>query len=282
MPPTVLVTGASGKVGRATVGALVARGADVRAASRHPDTVADAKGVTLDWSRPDTYDAALAGVDRVFVLLPSGVEDVGAPGRAFLDRALAAGVERVVLMTAMGVEHAPPEVPLRALELHVEGLGVPATVLRPNWFAQNFSEGIFCPPIVGDGVIRLPAGDAAVSFVDVRDIGAVAAAALVEDAHEGVAYALTGPAALTHAEAAEVIGRAAGRPVRYEPVDDDVFRAAMGGLGWDRGYLETLVGLFGMVRAGAAAPVSPDVERVLDRPATSFAQFATDHADAWR
>lgn len=282
MPPSVLVTGATGKVGRATVDALLARGADVRAASRHLDTAAGVKRVTFDWARPDTYDAALAGVDRVFVLLPSGVEDVGAPGRAFLDRARAAGVERVVLMTAMGVEHAPPEVPLRALELHVEGLGVPATVLRPNWFAQNFSEGVFREPIVRNGVIRLPAGDAAVSFVDVRDIGAVAAAALVEDGHEGAAYTVTGPAALTHADAAEAIGRAAGRPVRYEPVDDDAFRAAMGGMGWDRGYLEALVGLFGMSRAGAAAPVSPDVERVLGRPATPFAQFAADHADAWR
>jgi uncharacterized protein YbjT (DUF2867 family) len=113
---------------------------------------------------------------------------------------------RLVTMTASGVEYSD-EIPLRKLELAVERSGTRYAHLRPSWFSQNFST-YWLAPILSDGVIALPAADARTTFIDVRDIGEAAASVLQNPARDGRAYTLTGPAALTYAEAAETLTRA--------------------------------------------------------------------------
>ena len=269
---TVLVTAASGKVGREVLAQLHARNVDVRAASRR-------SVVPLDWSNPATWPAALDGVDRVFLLIPGGddghrsVTGLGTAAHDFLDLAEHRGVDRVVLMTALGMEYAPADVELRAVELHLQSSGLEWTILRPNWFFQNLTDGpLRALAEAHDGVLRLPTGDAAVSFIDTRDIAAVAVEALLDD-HHGREYALTGPQSLTFDDV--VAGcRDTAIPVEdYQPVSEEDFRRAVRELGWHPDYVNTLSGLFATIAAGHAAPVLPDTARVLGRAPHSLPEF---------
>lgn len=281
MEGTILVTGGTGKTARRLLPLLRHGGAAVRAASRNPGD--DPGAVGFDWYDPRTWGAALEGVQRLYLVSPALDPE---PDRAvvpFLQRARAAGVRHGVLLSAFGVDLADPgEAPLRRVELAVQDVLPEATVLRPNWFMQNFDQGFMQPTIVAQGAFFAPVADAAISFVDTADIAAVAAAALLEDGHAGAEYALTGPEAVTHHRAAAHITAAAGRAVDYVPISDDDFRAALGGLGWPPGYVEMLVYLYGAARAGHAAVVTDTVERVTGRPARSFATFAREAADRWR
>jgi uncharacterized protein YbjT (DUF2867 family) len=274
----ILVTGASGKTARHLLPLLTERGAAVRAAHRQ----AQATGVRFDWEDPGTWDAALAGVDRLYLVQPAGNPQPDRHVLPFAERAAAAGVRRTVLLSAMGVEQAPPETGMRRVELALPDLLPEVTILRPNWFMQNFSEGFQAQAIVEHGVIADPAGDGAVSFVDARDIAAVAAAALLEDGHAGAAYPLTGPEALTFPEVAERISKAADHEVRYEPADEATFRNVLLQAGLQPGYADALLGLYGAIRAGYAAAVTDTVEQVTGRPARSFGQYAEDAAERWR
>jgi len=283
MSGRALVTGAAGKVGRYVAGELARRGVPVTAATRSEPASAftgDVTTVALDWWDESTWEAALDGVDRAFLLSPSGIAEPDAALVPFIDRALASGVTRFAHMGAMGIEYGP-EVGMRRTERYLEDASAEAVLLRPNWFDQNFSEGIFHQGIVQQGRITAPAGDAQLSFVDTRDIGAVAAAVLAEDGHDGAAYTLTGPEALDHEDVAETISKVSGREVAYEPTTPEDFREFLLSLGWEAGYADALIGLFETVRAGYAAPVTDHVERVLGRPAGDFPTFAADHASVW-
>ncbi|QNG19340.1 NAD(P)H-binding protein [Rhodococcus triatomae] len=269
---TVLVTAASGKVGREVAAQLRARGVELRAGSRRSD-------VPLDWSDPATWPAALDGVDRVFLIVPGGddghrsVAGLGGAVVEFLDLAQRRGVERVVLMTALGMEYAPAEVEQRAVELHLQRSELAWTILRPNWFFQNLTDGpLRTLAEAHGGALRLPTADAAVSFIDTRDIAAVAVEALLAD-HHGREYALTGPQSLTFSEVAEAC-RDSPMPVNaYEPVSEKDFRRAALGLGWHPDYVDTVSGLFAVIAAGHAAPVLPDTAEVSGRAPRSLAEF---------
>lgn len=152
---TILVTGPTGKVGRRLIPLLTRRGATVRAASRSPVRArAGIEPIRFDWTEESTYEPARNGVDAMYLNVgpipqPSHADYI----RALLDAAIAAGVKRVVLQSSYGVDQAPPENPLRRIELAVESSGVPYTILRPVAFMQNFSEGL-------GGVSRLPTASA--------------------------------------------------------------------------------------------------------------------------
>ena len=130
------------------------------------------------------------------------------------------------------------------------------------------------------GAIYETAAEGATSFIDARDIADVAVAVLTGPGHEGKAYALTGPAALTRTQVAAELSKASGREVKYVAVDDAALRVAMAGA--PASLVELMSMLFGLVRRGLTAGVSPDVERVLGRPPRDFARFAADHAQVWR
>ena len=280
----ILVIGGTGKVGSETVRQLAASGAAVRAATRNPAAYRGPEGVRpveLDFDRPATWDAALAGTRRLFLLSRSGE----AAPESFLvplfEKARAAGLERVVLLTALGVDKAEG-VGLRKVEKHVMAAGVPWTILRPTWFMQNFSHGLVVDSIRVAGGIFLPAAEAKVSFVDTRDLGAVATRTLLEDGHAGREYGLTGPRALDHAEAAALLSRASGRTIPYGAIGEDDARRGLAQAGWPPPAVEFMLRLFQAMRAGHNALVTPDVKNVLGRDPISFEQFADHHAAQWR
>ncbi|MGP3962144.1 NmrA family NAD(P)-binding protein [Nonomuraea sp. 3N208] len=271
----VLVIGASGKTGRPVVDALAAGGVEVRAAGRTP--VPD--GVLFDWADPGTWPEALRDVDALYVVGPYMYPD--RPGLVGDLLAAAPHARRVVLLSVLGVELLPGTIPMARWEADVRASGKEWTILRPNWFQQNFGEG-FAAPLRDLGVLTLPAADAAVGFVDTRDIAEVAAAALTEDGHAGQTHVLTGPEALTYAQVVRILGEAAGRELRYTALDLDEHIEGLRAAGLDERSVAWQRGLFQLIRDGRNAVMTDTVERVTGHPARSLEAYAHEHAATWR
>lgn len=290
MSTTVLVTGPTGKVGRRLVPLLARRGITVRTASRSP--LPDRAGigpVRFDWTDESTYEPARKGVDAMYLVAgPVPQRQHADYIRALLDGAAGGGVERVVLLSTFGVGQAPPENPLRQIELAVESSGVPYVIMRPVAFMQNFSEGLRWRESLAEGIrerdeIAGPGGDGVVSYVSAWDIAAVAAAALTEDGHEGRAYTPAGPEPLTLTEVAEHISWVAGRLIRYVETDRTPIRNALLAAGASAEAAEQNSQLYVHAHGSSVLGVlNDDVLTVTGRAPASFAEFAVDAAAAWR
>jgi len=279
---SILILGATGTVGHTLTQMLASAGHDPVAATRDPSKVAidGARAVKFDAQDPSTFDAALEGIDKLFILSPPGYEDSFSLLEPFLTEALGReAIERVVTMTAQGVEFSD-EIPLRKIELFVEGSGKKFVHIRPNWFSQNFhtywGEGIR-----EHNVLALPAEEARVAFIDTRDIAASAVGALVRDDIEfDRAYALTGPDALTHAEAAAILSESVGRTITYQNITEDAFREQLLAAGSPSHYVEMLVMLFASVRMGASSQVADGVASLTGEPPRPLSVYASDFAAA--
>ncbi|MBJ7520546.1 MAG: NmrA family NAD(P)-binding protein [Solirubrobacteraceae bacterium] len=266
----ILILGGTGKTGRRLATILRDQGHSVRTAAR------SGADVSFDWDDPASRTAALQGADRVYLVPPALRLDHAPLVGAFLDEAVAAGVRHVTFLSAGGVQFAPPEAALRAIELMLVGRDdITHTILRPSWFLQNLTEG-FMAPMIAEGTLALPAGDGAEAFIDAEDIAAVAAATLVDPAaHAGREYNLTGPEAITHAELAARISAATGREVRYVDADRAAWIEGVQGAGVPADYAELLAGLFDVIRDGHGSRPTGDVEAVLGRRARGVEAFVT-------
>lgn len=274
MSGQILVFAANGNVGQPLVAALLAKGEQVKAASRTGTAVGGAQGVAVDIDDPSTLARAFEGVDRVFLLAPTGSLDITGRLLPVIEAAVARKV-KVVLMTALGVD-ADEAIPYRQVELALERSGTPFVIVRPNWFADNFHT--FWKPGIDHGVIAVPAGDGKTSFIDTRDIAESAAAALTTDRFDGRAFNLTGPEALSYGEAAAVLSRVTGKAIAYTPVDDDGFVGILTGAGVPEPYARFLATLFHPVREGWTARVTGDVETLTGHAPRSLATYAQDNA----
>jgi uncharacterized protein YbjT (DUF2867 family) len=275
-----LVTTPNGKVGQEIVKLLLAQQIEVRAGVHNPAkasalAAAGAEVVAFDYHNNDSVAAALAGVTALYLAIPTGLDDV--PVKAILATAKAQGVTRVVLLSAMGVENGESE--LRTRELDLEASGMEFTILRPNWFFQNFNTGQL--ENIRNGAIVEAADGAATSFIDTRDIAAVAAVALTQDGHAGQAYTLTGAVAHDRNEVAAAIASAIGKPVVYQNLDDAAFRARCAEEQWPQNIVETMSWLYGVVRAGWTSATNNTVEQLLGRKPLSLTDYAKDHAGEW-
>lgn len=276
---TVLVLGATGKTGRRLVPRLKARGVDVREASRRPS---DGRTI-FDWDRPDTYGPALAGVDAIYLVPPELVEDPTALVGPFLDCAAQLGVTSVVALSSLGSQF-PNEAPAsgrRKLEQRVRASGLTWTILRPSGFAQNFSEAFLLPGIVQANMMATVTGDGAVAFVDADDIAAVAAVALTEAGHSGAEYVVTGPKALTFAQAAAAISAVTGRTITHRDISSSELMQILQGAGLPADYAAMVVGDQEAIRDGFGSLVTDIVATVSGRPATTFADYAARAASVW-
>lgn len=276
---TILITTPRGKVGSELVPLLREKGAPLRLAAHSVEATQKAfpgvEVVPLDYHDAASVTAAVRGVTAVYLASPGDFP--AEPEQRLVDAAKGAGARKIVKLSAVGTERA--DTPLRRVERHIEASGLAWTFLRPNWFFQNYSTSQV--QAVRGGTLAEPAGDAKTAFVDTRDIAAVAAAALTTSKLDGQAYALTGPEALDRHEVAAIFARSLDRPVAYVSPTDEQFRAALKDVA-PPSYVELLSALYGQVRAGATAQLSDDVERVLGRPPTSFAQFVRDYLHVWR
>ena len=276
----ILVTGASGTVGSEVVKALGGRSAGVRAGYRtRPQNVpAGVESVKLDYERPETIRPALQGVDTLFLL--SNTVD---PERKVVDEAKRAGVKRIVKLSVIGAAEEGFTFARwhRAVEKHIEASGLGWTFLRPNGFMQNVVT-YMGETIRSQSAIYSPAGNAAASHIDARDVGAVGARVLTDKGHEGKAYELTGPAALTYGQIAEILSRVLGRTIGYVPISPEQYRQAAVAAGTPEGYADALVDLNRYYLEGKASVVTPSVRQLTGRDPIPFEQFARDHADKLR
>ena len=269
---THLIIGGTGKVGGRVANDLRNAGRPVRVATR--------KGgdVRFDWYDPATYAPALDDVEAVYLTGPGSSTDYSPLVSDFLAEAGRAGVRRVVLLSARAAIFQPDGVVARA-EQAVRDSPVSWTILRPSWFAQNFTEGIFIPR---DDTVTAPVGDGLEPFIDVADVAAVAAATLTGDQHDGETIDLSGPEAMTFAEAVAVVGEQAGRNLRFEAADPGDFALEMSNAGMTDLYVAWRMAMFEGIRDGRDAFLSDGVERVLGRPATTFAAWAAREAPSLR
>jgi uncharacterized protein YbjT (DUF2867 family) len=171
---------------------------------------------------------------------------------------------------------------LRILEKYIEASGIAYTHLRPNWFMQNFDSGPMFSDIKTTGALHLPAADASISFVDVRDIAAVGFAALTEAHHSGRAYTLTGKESLSYYQIVEKLSGVAGKKISYMSITENIARETLMKAGIPIDLIDRWTDFYRKVRQGLCSPISPDVESVLKRSPISFDQYANDYAASWR
>jgi uncharacterized protein YbjT (DUF2867 family) len=260
----VLVLGGTGKTGSRVAAALHRRGVRPAVASRRGP-------VRFDWSDRATWEPALDGVDAVYVV-DSQSPQAPAEVRDFAAVAARAGVRRLVLLSArvwaeLGEEHL-------ATERAVQASGLEWTILRPTWFAQNFTELDFiASPLAGPGELRLPTGEGREAFVDLEDLADVAAAALTQHGHAGRVYVLSGSRSLSFRDAVAEIARASGRPVRFVPVTEEEYRADLAAAGYPDAVADELVMVLRHIREERGATVTDGVREALGRPARDFAEY---------
>ncbi|MBY8054745.1 SDR family oxidoreductase [Vibrio fluvialis] len=269
----VLVLGPSGHVGQPLVAELLAKGEQVKAASRSGQVFGAAEGVVFDFADPTTFDAAFDGVDRAYVMLPGGYVE----SKALLEPVIQAAAERnvkVVFQSVLGVD-ADDSIPYRQVEIALENSGVPYVILRPNWFADNFHT--YWKAGIDQGVIGVPAGDGKSSFIDVRDIASSAAAALTTNRFDNQAFNLTGPEALSYAQAAQKISAALGKPVAYQAMEEGAFCDLLKSVGVPADYAEFLTSIFYPVREGWTAGVSDAVATLTGKAPRSLDEYIADH-----
>lgn len=278
---TILVTAATGTVGRHVVRALTERGAPVRAFVRDPGRAAHLLGPEVevaagDLADPASVHRAMSGVDRLFLAcgnVPGQVE----LENAAIDAAAAAGVSRVVKLSGPDADIASPLIFERwhgEIERHLAASGLPAVRLRPRTYMTNLMA--YAGSIAQSGMLFAPAGTAAISFIDPRDVAEVAAGALLGAGQEGRAYTLTGPEAVTFERVAKELSAAIGRPVGYVAVGDDDARRAMIGDGLPPMVADAIVAIFASQRAGSMADTTDAVRELTGRTPRSIADFARE------
>ena len=280
----VLITGATGNTGQPLVEGLLEHRVPVRAMVRSEQSStrlpAAVEAVLGDFDQPDSLTRALDGVRAAYLVTPSS-ERAEAQQVRFVELAAAAGVEQVVVLSQLA---AAEESPVRFLRYHgrvereVRESGLGCTFLRPNLFFQGLLA--LADAVKNDGRLFAPIGDARVSALDVRDIGAVAAASFTDDRHLGQTYTLTGPAAITHREIAAALSQAVGKPITFVDVPPEAFGASLQGVlpPWQ---VDGLLEDYAHYAAGEAAEVSPAIEDVTGRAPRSVHDFAHDYAAAF-
>ncbi|MGI5282742.1 NmrA family transcriptional regulator [Nonomuraea polychroma] len=267
---TTLVIGGTGKTGSRVLSKLQALGVPVRNGSRSASPA-------FDWSEPATWGPALDGVQSAYIAFypdlafPWAAESIGGLTAIAAEK----GVRRLVLLSGRGEDEA------RVSEDIVKNSGLEWTILRADWFFQNFSEGMLLEPVLG-GTIAFVGGDVAEPFVDAGDVAECAVAALTQDAHVGQVYELSGPRLMTFGEVAAEISKAAGREVSYAPVTPTQYAELLIEHGEPEDVANLLAAIFAQLLDGRNATLTDGVQRALGREPRDFADFAKEAAPAWQ
>jgi uncharacterized protein YbjT (DUF2867 family) len=277
----VLVTGATGRVGGAVLRELVADGQAVRAAVRELGREGPwREEVLFSFTDPKTWTGAFEGVEAVFVMRPPQIAHVTRDMLPALQAAKAAGVRRMVLLSVQGAEH-NPLVPHSRLERWLRGSGLQWTFVRSGFFMQNLST-THAAQIRDTDTLSLPAGHGQTSFVDIRDVAAICARAMIGESLVGRALTPTGALALSYDDVTCVLSAVLGRPVRYRSLGPWAYWQRSRDTGLPAGQAGVMFALYSACRLGLASAVTSDVLRVLGREPIDLLQFARRERDAWQ
>jgi uncharacterized protein YbjT (DUF2867 family) len=278
----ILVTGATGRTGRALVEQLMKMRAPVRALVRDRAKAVDlaAAGVEVavaDLGQPKTLAPVLSGVRAAYLVTAADPQQVMLHSN-FILAAKLAGVRHIVRHSVRGADSGSPVKLARwhaASQKELESSGVAWTHLQPVYNMQNFLR--FAPTIQSQGAFFAPMRDARLSMVDARDVADVAAAVLTGSGHEGQTYIITGPEALTFADAARQLSRSLGTPVRYVDLALEAAHGAFLQMGMPEWYADDLAALYAFYNSGAGSLVTDTVPRFAGHAGRTFLQFARDY-----
>ncbi|MER2996188.1 SDR family oxidoreductase [Pontibacter populi] len=289
MQQTILVTGATGTVGREVVKQLsMLDGIRVRAGvhsvikGENLRRLPDVEVVEMEFTDPDSLHAAFTHADKVFLVTPFSEGQVEM-AKKLIDEAKKRGVKHIVKLSAIGAgdENA---IQLcrwhRDIEQYIEQSGIPYTFLRAASFMQNF-ENYSSPTIKSEGKIYMPTGDGKVAYIDARDIAAVAIAVLTNDGHENKIYDLTGPEAISVSEVADTISLVTGRQVDFVDVPEEDARKSMQQQQTPDWMINSLLELYGQHRAGKSAEVNSSVEELTGHKPHTFRQFVKEYKECF-
>lgn len=284
MTNPILVTGALGNVGTEVIKRLQAEGREIRAADIDVEKIkvrfgSSVESVHFDFAQPQSYEQTFSGVEKMFLMRPPHIADVKRHMFPALDTAKRTGVKHVVFLSLIGMEKAK-FIPHYKVEDHLKALDFQTTFLRCSFFMQNLST-THRREIKERNEIFVPVGNARTSFIDVRDIGAIAATALTEPGHENNNYDLTGSEALDYWQAAKILSDTLGREITYRNPNPLLYFIKTVRSGAPLAYTLVTMVLYTSTRFGMAAVVTEDVERLLHRKPISLQQFVQDHKDDW-
>jgi len=283
----ILITGATGNVGGELVKQLSTRKVPFRAmirSTKDATALSEVEGAEIvvgDFDDPESLAGALQHMKRVFLLTNSS-ERAETQQSTFVEAARRADVKHIVKLSQWAASTDSPVRFLRyhaAVERKIEDSGMVYTFLRPNLFMQGLLA--FRETIIGQGKFFAAIGAAKISAIDVRDIGAAAAAVLAEEGHQERTYNLTGPEALSHGEMAEKLSGVLGRPIEFVDVPPGVMRAALIGAGLHVWQADGVIEDYAHYSRGEAAEVAGGVQDATGKPPRSFEDFASDYAQGF-
>ena len=283
----ILVTGASGTVGREVLSEVLKTGKPVKAMYRSAEDARNAPGVPTviaDFADKASLQKALQGITAVY-LVCSPIPQLVELESNVIEACKQAGVGHVVSNSALGAADYPKSFPSwhRKVEDKLKASGLAYTILRPNTFMQNIV-AYSAPSIRAQGAFYSATGDAKITFIDVRDIATATAKILSEPAaHAGKEYELNGPEALNYTEVAALLSKIVGRPVQFVNIPEEAQRKAMLDLGMPEWQVDALLDLqryYTVEKKGAE--ITPVLEQILGRPALRMEQYLNENKDAFR
>jgi uncharacterized protein YbjT (DUF2867 family) len=280
----ILITGASGNVGKEVVQVLGSRQVAFRVGARKPDSAPACTGgdtVRFDFLDVRTYGPAVDGCDTVFLLRPPAIANTKQTLNRFLDVARRSGVDQVVFVSVAGAA-SNPLVPHHAVEQHLRAGPTGWTVLRPGFFAQNLGDA-YRNDIRYDNRIFVPAGAGRIAFIDVRDLAEVAVSALTNPAaHRGQMYTLTGAHALSFKQVAHILSTELARTIQYQPASIPRYMAHLARRGMPLTQILVQTILHVGLSFGQAQAISASLEDLLGHPPRTMHDYVRDHREVWR
>jgi uncharacterized protein YbjT (DUF2867 family) len=283
MTERILVLGALGNVGAEVINALLERGANVRAGDLFMEKVQQRFGesveaVPFNFGNTQTYNATFQGIKRAFIMRPPQITDIKKYMVPAMQAAKATGVDHFVFLSLIGIEQ-NKVVPHYKVEQYLKMSGMSYTFLRSSFFMQNLNT-VHCAEIRDQDEIFVPAGNARTSFIDVRDIGRVAAAALTQPGHENRAYDLTGPEGLDYYQVADLFSQVIGRKITYKNPSAPAFLYRQMR---KSPLLFALVTtwLYANTKSGMADQVTGEVKRITGREPIHLRQYIHDYRHFW-
>ena len=284
MSSPILVIGALGNVGSEVVNQLLALGATVRASDIDPEKIKERFGsaveaVHFDFTDATTYEATFEGVEKMFMLRPPHITNIKRDMVPSIDAAKRAGVKHVVFLSLIGIENTK-YVPHYKVETYLKAVTLQTTFLRCSFFMQNLNT-THRKEIKERSEIFVPVGNAKTSFIDARDIGAVAAIALTQDGHANKNYDLTGGAALDYWQAAKTLSEVVGREIKYKNPNPIYFLIETMRRGTPFMFALVMMGLYTSTRFGMAKSVTNEVENLTGRKPITFREYVKDYRACW-
>ena len=284
MSSPILVIGALGNVGAEVVKHLLGTGNKVRASDMSEEKIkarfgSSVEAVRFDFTDPTTYEATFLGVEKIFLLRPPHITNIKRDMYPSINAAKRAGVKHVVFLSLIGIENTT-YVPHYKVETYLKEINLQTTFLRCSFFMQNLST-THRKEIKERNEIFVPVGKAKTSFIDARDIGAVAAVALTQDGHVNKNYDLTGSEALDYWQATKILSEVLGREIQYKNPNAVYFLFETMRRGTPFMFALVRTGLYTSTHFGMAEPITNEVEKLTGHKAISFKEFANDYKENW-